>query len=349
MQSAPRLAKQLAVVYTLLAVYGSLYPFTGWHNSGTPLTAFLLAGWPRYITAFDLVTNALAYVPLGFLWVAVWLPRLGAIGAVAVTLCLGGSLSLGLEMLQNLLPSRVPSQLDILCNLAGTFIGALAGARWANTLLDGGRLNALRQRIFHTGALADAGLVLLLLWLLTMLNPDSMLFGNGNLRRLFSVSVLAGYSAELYTRIEAISVASNTLAIGLMVSILAKRPVYVVALLTMTLALFIKGFAYLIMMSGSADFGWLTPGSLHGLSIGLLLWLVANTLPASWQKAFAAWSLLFATTLINLAPENPYLSNAWQTWNPGQFLNFHGLTRLLSEVWPFLALPWLMMVRTDNE
>jgi hypothetical protein len=34
-----------------------------------------------------------------------------------------------------------------------------------------------------------------------------------------------------------------------------------------------------------------------------------------------------------------------QIWNPGQFLNFNGLTRLISSLWPFLALPWLMIYR----
>ena len=57
---------------------------------------------------------------------------------------------------------------------------------------------------------------------------------------------------------------------------------------------------------------------------------------------------LFATVLVNLAPENPYLANTWQTWNPGQFLNFHGLTRLTSALWPFLALPWLMLLRMEK-
>jgi hypothetical protein len=37
-----------------------------------------------------------------------------------------------------------------------------------------------------------------------------------------------------------------------------------------------------------------------------------------------------------------------QVWNPGQFLNFNGLTRLISSLWPFLALPWLMIYRPEK-
>jgi hypothetical protein len=47
--------------------------------------------------------------------------------------------------------------------------------------------------------------------------------------------------------------------------------------------------------------------------------------------------------LVNLAPANPYLTDMLQTWQQGNFLNFNGLTRLASYLWPFLALPWLML------
>ena len=121
----------LAAAYTLLAVYGSLYPFTGWADSGVPLTAFLTAGWPRYWTAFDLATNVAAYLPLGFLWVAALRQRLPVWAAAAAAIVLGAGLSLALETAQNFLPSRVPSNLDLGTNGAGALLGALAGARWA--------------------------------------------------------------------------------------------------------------------------------------------------------------------------------------------------------------------------
>jgi hypothetical protein len=53
--------------------------------------------------------------------------------------------------------------------------------------------------------------------------------------------------------------------------------------------------------------------------------------------------------MVNVAQENPYLLNMLHIWNPGQFLNFNGLTRLICSLWPFLALPWLMIYRPENE
>lgn len=343
------LSLYLAGAYTLLAIYGSLYPFTEWHDSGASLTAFLASGWPRYTTNFDIAGNIAAYLPLGFLWVAALQPRLLPALAMLAALVLGGALSLTLEVAQHFLPSRVPSNLDLACNTIGALAGALAGARWGRTMLDGGRLHALRHRLLHSGTMADAGLLLVLLWLLTQFNPDTLLFGNGGLRELLDIPAPLPYSAESFVRIEAAIVATHALAMALIVTLLARRWRPQLPLSVVGAGLAAKSFAFLLMMSGKAGFAWATPGSLAGLAAGLLLWLLATPLQARWQKALAALSLLFATTLVNIAPENPYLANTFQTWNPGQFLNFHGLTRLASNLWPFLALPWLMLMRTDHE
>jgi VanZ family protein len=339
---ASRLALYLAAAYALLAVYGSLYPFTGWTDSGAPLAAFLTAGWPRYTTAFDIAINVAAYVPMGFLWVAALRPGLGRWLAPPAALAIGTSLSLCLETLQNFLPSRVPSNLDFGGNAIGTLIGTIAGTVWGATLLGGGRLHALRHRVFVAGTMADKGLLLILLWLLTQFNPETLLFGNGDLRELLELDALP-YDADDFARIEAMIVGANTLAMALLVSLLALRrtPVLVV----MAAALIAKSFAFLLIMNGHDGLAWATEGSLAGFGVGMAIWLLASLLPARWRQALATMALLFAAIVVNLAPENPYLENTYQIWNPGQFLNFHGLTRLTSNLWPFLALPWLILLR----
>lgn len=343
------LAGYLAGAYTLLAIYGSLYPFSGWHHSGAPLTAFLAAGWPRYFSAFDVIGNVAAYVPFGFLWATALQPRSRPFVAVLMAASAGAAMSLTLEILQNFLPSRVPSNLDFACNAAGALMGALAGARWGRATLDGGRAHALRHRLFMPGTLADMGLVLIWFWLLTQLHPDTLLFGNGEVRDLFDIPAPLAYSSDSFARIEGVIVATQTLAIGLVVTLLARRSHPGLPLAVAGAGLLTKTFALSLMMSGSAGFAWATPGSLTGLVAGFALWLLALPLQGRWQRALAALSLLLGTTLVNIAPENPYLANTYQVWDPGQFLNFHGLTRLVSNLWPFLALPWLIVMRTDHE
>jgi VanZ family protein len=344
--SASRLPRYLAVAYTLLAVYGSLHPFAGWTDSGAPPLAFLTAGWPRYLTVLDVAVNVLTYVPLGFLWLAALRPALGRWLAPVAAVLIGALLALAMESVQNFLPSRVPSSLDLACNIAGTLIGSVIGAFGSIALVDGGRLHAMRHRLIQDGVWADWGLLLVLLWLLTQFNPEILLFGNGDLHRLIGLPAPLPYSAETFQHIEAAVVAANTAAVGLLVSLLLRRRAQ--ALLVLAAALVAKTVVFLLIMNGKAGLGWATDGSLIGLATGFCACLVALPLAAVWRRALAALLLFLATTLVNLAPENPYLVNTFQTWNPGQFLNFHGLTRLTSDLWPFLALPWLMMRKGET-
>lgn len=348
--TASALPLYVAAAYTLLVIYASLHPFFGWRDSGAPVTDFLYATWPRYWTGFDVFINVLAYMPLGFIWVPTLLPRQGPWRAVLLATLLGACLSLSLETLQNFLPSRVPSAIDIGCNSAGALIGALAGARWGVLLLDGGRLYAMIRRRMGRGAMVDAGLVLLALWLLTQLNPEILLFGNGDLRGLLnSVGLQAPlpYVAGQFPWVEAGVTASNTLALGLLFGCLLRSGRYLFPAALIFTALLVKSFSLMLLMS-TAGLAWATPGSLAGLALGILLWLAAAPLSGRVRQALAALSLMLATALVNLAPENPYYAAILQVWQQGHFLNFNGLTRLTSALWPFLALPWLMLLRQES-
>ncbi len=348
-RSAPtaHLPLYLATAYTLLVIYASLHPFLGWRESGAAVFSYLSAAWPRYWTVFDLVTNALAYIPLGFLWVPAMQPRCGRMLAVVLATLLGVLLSLAMETLQNFLPSRIPSNVDLATNSMGVLLGAIVGGRFGAGLLDGGRLYALNRRLIGDGPIPHVGLVLLGLWLMTQLNPGILLFGNGDLRVILSgVDVLEAlpYAAEHFPWVEASVTASNTLAVGLLCSCLLRERRYELALVLFVVALLLKTLS-LAVLTSIASVTWATTGSLVGLGGGLLLWLFASALPYSTRKAFAALALMLATTLVNLAPENPYLAATLQLWEQGHFLNFNGLTRISSVLWPFLALPWLMLLR----
>jgi hypothetical protein len=63
--------------------------------------------------AFDLATNVIAYLPFGFFCTAAMRRSLSPLSAWIVALVLGSGLSLGLELMQNFLPNRVSSNLDL--------------------------------------------------------------------------------------------------------------------------------------------------------------------------------------------------------------------------------------------
>jgi hypothetical protein len=288
-------------------------------------------------------------VPLGFLWVPVAQPRLGRIVAVLLVTLGCAALSLAMEALQNYLPSRVPSNVDLGCNTLGALLGALAGARWGYQLLGGGGLHDLRMVLFRHGAMGDAGLLVLGLWLMTQLTPETLLFGNGDLRELLDLPTPLDYSAGTFATVEAAIVCGHTLAVALLATRLGRISLRLPVAGLILAALAVKSFVLALSLGAGHGFAWMTSGALAGLVAGMALWLLATWLPGSLQQALAALALLLATVLVNLAPDNPYLANTWQTWNPGQFLNFHGLTKVISSLWPFLALPWLMMLRTERK
>lgn len=344
----PRLRLYAAAGYVLLIAYASLHPLSGWTDTGVAPLDFLESGWPRYYTAFDIATNVLAYLPLGFLLATVWPASLGLVGAVVASLLLGSGLSLGLELVQNFLPTRVPSNLDWGANSLGTLCGALLGMRWGRRILDGDRLAAWRKRVLAQGTGVDFGLVLVAAWLLTQLSLETLLFGSGNLRLMLELPPVQAFEVDLFGRVEAMIAATGMLAAGLVANLLMRRGARLMTAAILMIALLLKTLAYALLMSPELAFSWLTPGSAAGLGAGLVCWWAASWLPAAWQRALAALALLMMAVAVNLAPDNPYIVHTLQTWNPGQFLNFNGLTRVVSVLWPFLALPWLMIQRPEN-
>lgn len=331
--------------YVLLIIYASLYPLTDWHNSGGDPSSFLGAAWPRYYTAFDLTTNLAAYLPFGFLCAAAWRRRLMPLPAWLLTTVLGGALSLTMELLQNYLPNRVPSNLDLACNAAGALLGGWLGALWGARVLDEGRLAGLRRRLMTHGYGGDIGVLLVAAWLMTQLSPEALLFGSGNLRQMLDLPPVQPFRAERFVDLETFIAAAGLLAAGLVISMLLRRHARWLTLGLLLGALLIKTAAHALLMGPAAALGWITPGNSLGIGIGLALWWSASFLSFPPQRAVAALALLLTTVMVNVAPENPYLHNMLQVWNPGQFLNFNGLTRLISSLWPFLALPWLMIYR----
>jgi VanZ family protein len=138
--AATPLARLLLALYVLLTAYATLYPLSGWRDPGVSPFAFLAAGWPKYLTAFDLLANVLAYVPFGLFCAAAVYPALRGGLAVLAATAAGAGLSLGLEAAQSFLPTRIASNLDVVANLAGACAGGVLGARLAPYLLEGSRL-----------------------------------------------------------------------------------------------------------------------------------------------------------------------------------------------------------------
>ena len=349
MQPSP-LTRYLLIAYTLLVVYGSLHPFSGWRNHGIEPFAYLFAPAPRYVTAFDLAANVAAYFPLGFLGVLALFPVLrGAAGVTAAAIA-GVLLSVTLETLQNYLPSRIASNLDVSANAFGALAGAMVATRIAYRLMRDAGLHALRYRVFRPGGHVDLGLVLIALWWVSQLNPETLLFGAGDLRELLRGPTATLHEPAVFMRVEAGVAAANTLAVGLLAAALLNRgqspQLMVIGLLTG--ALLVRTLAFGTLFSPPDMFAWVTPGAAYGVGIGVLLVVIACALPRTATLVLSALALMAATALVNLAPGNPYTAAALAVWRQGHFFNFNGLTRIVSAVWPFCALVYLMLLAGER-
>jgi VanZ family protein len=343
MRESP-LARILFCVFAALTVYASLYPMEGWRDPGVSPFAYLTAPWPRHITRFDIAVNILGYVPYGFLAAAALQPRLR--GAAAFFAATGSALVLTLirEALQSYLPARIASNLDAMCNLLGAALGAAAAVRYAPKLLVEGPFARLRQSAFLPGGVVDLGLALMGLWLFIQLNPTSLLFGAGDLRELVGAREPRGERPEFFITIEALTAAANLTAASLILSSLAARGASLrlqIAFLVGA-ALIVRAAAFAILMRAENVFAWLTHGAQIGLAIGVVVALAAVALPRGLRMILATLLIMAATVLVNLAPPNPYLAVSLKVWQQGHFLNFNGLTRLVSALWPFAALGYLM-------
>lgn len=353
-------AAPLAGLYAALIVYASLSPFTGWGLPNlVPWFGFGHMPWPRYWTAFDVVSNLVGYMPLGALLFGAIVRSGGRTVAAVVLAVLGGAaLSFLLESLQNLLPQRVPSSLDWVLNTGGTVTGMLlALAIHALGGLD--RWQVVRDRWFIDRS--AGGIALLLLWPLGLLFPTPVPFAVGQV--LFKLQELAA-AALAETPWEDWAEGWLTATASLTpLSRASEWLVVVLGLLSPVLVSFTvvpPGWRRVVLVAGAAllgflattlstalNFGpqhaltWLTaptlPGLAFGIAVGMLLWRIP-------RRVAAALGLIALTALVlrvTQAPSDPYYAESLFAWEQGRFIRFHGLAQWVGWLWPYAALIYL--------
>jgi VanZ family protein len=356
---APRaspLARVALLAYIVLLVYGSLSPWTGWRSLGVGPLEFVRAPWPAYVTGFDLTLNVLAYAPLGLLLPLALHPRLRGLPAFATAVGAAAFLSLGIEGLQNYLPARIASNLDVLTNVAGASLGALAATVLAPTLIDGRQVQLARQRWFRPRSAVL--LLLVALWPMAQIHPGPMLFGNGELDRELIAALLdlanrrlPVFDAGQFAAAEVLVTACGMLAAGAALSAATKQdaPRLRLLLLLLAAALGTKAIAYGHEFGPERALAWLTPGAVAGLAIGLLAVTVAATAASAHAAStLSAAALLVLVVAVNAVPPNPYHAHWLAAWQPGRLRDLAAATDWLAQAWPYVtlaALLWALPLR----
>lgn len=358
--SGSPLGQTALLAYVVLLIYGSLTPWQGWRSLGVNPFAFLAAPLPTHVTAFDLTLNVLAYMPLGLLAALAIHPRLRGLSALVAATIFGVLLSVLVETLQNYLPMRIASNLDVLTNAAGTTVGAAAGTLLSPALIDRGRLQQTRQRWLRP----DAGplLLIVLLWPLAQIHPGPMLFGNGELDREWVAWVLqwfggriAAFDAGQFAAAEALVTATSMLAAGAALTAGMKRGAPRTRLLALlfAVALLTKAITYGHEFGPARTMAWLTPGAVSGLLVGALAAIAAASAATPRAPALLAVTALLALIAsVNVVPPNPYHAHWISAWQPGRMRDVAAASDWLAQAWPYVMLAtvlwWLRRARQQE-
>ena len=346
----------LALVYCGLIVYASLYPFANWRDQGIEPWFFLTAPLSKYWTVFDVVSNLLGYMPMGFLLTLSALRTGRSRYALRLAVLAISVLSLLMESLQAYLPNRVPSNLDLILNISGGALGA-ASAWGLEKLGVLQRWNRFRENWFVEDA--RGGLVLLALWPLALLFPTSIPLGLGQVLERMEAKL-----AEL--------LADTPFLDWLPVRDIELQPMWpALEWLCVQLGLLIPCLLGFCIIRSKVKRGWFlawvcflgigTTALSTALSFGpehtwvwfsgpvkaafvstmllssLLLWV-----PCRASAALALLVLGVDLSLINQTPAGPYFEQTLFLWEQGGFIRFHGLAQWLGWLWPFAALVYLM-------
>jgi len=353
----------LALAVICLIVYASLYPFSDWRDQGISPFRFLTAPLPQYWTGFDVGANLLGYAPLGFLLALSALRSRRVSWAVTVAVLACGLLSLAMETLQSYLPVRIPSNVDLLLNTLGAWLGAcFAWALEKTGVVD--RWSRFRARWFAHDS--RGALVLLLLWPVALLFPASVPMGLGQVfERLESALADALVDTpflqwmpvrdmELQPLVpiaELICVALGALIPCLLgycvIRTLWQRAAFSIA----AVAIGIGASALSAALSYGPDhaWAWLDIPVQVGIGLAAVLALLLLAVPRRAAAALALLALAIHLGLLNQAPADPYFAQTLQTWEQGRFIRFHGVVQWLGWLWPYAALLYVLVRLSGRE
>lgn len=344
------LARGCAIAYVVLLVDATLSPWTGWRDRGIGPFDYLIAPWPSYVTFFDVVLNVLGYVPLGLLLVFSLYPRIR--GSVAITgaslVCL--ALSSILEAIQTFFPVRVAAVSDLGANALGGLLGASLGQVLIGPLLERGWLRALRWRWFRRGA--TAGLLICLFWILALVYPDPYAFGSGGLLRDWLRPLLDSWGAALWWQPhprqifvgEALVAFFSVLGAGVVYwsTLRLHAPVIRLVLAFLGISIAVQTLAARLSGIFVQPLVWLTSGTRLGLVMAVIVLVGVGRMQPSWRATLGIVALIATILLATFLPQNPYYVLVGNVWAHPPFLNLHGLTTLVHQIWPFVALLFLV-------
>lgn len=327
-------------VWLVLIAYASLYPFAPLRLPSWDAVAGMFAR-PRYVVASDIVWNVVAYMPLGVL-VRLHLADHGGTRPGARAILFAAAWSFAMETCQLFLPNRVASMYDVASNAIGAALGTAVFIEPFHSTFTR-PLAQLRERWLIGGARGDAGLMLVVLWLLAQLNPALPFFGAGN---LVDSASAADPSAQDASVLPWVAVALSTCGFGLFLSTLVRvgQGSLRATVALLSVALWLKFLGASLALQPGFSGAWVTGGRIAGLVAGLLAFAALRRTPRA-GRIYLGFLMLMAGDLISkIFGAYSSLDDFLRLfrWPHGQLASFATLTRFIHELWPLAALVFLI-------
>lgn len=325
----------LLLLYAVLLVYGSWYPFAWGEPLAPPLT--FLHTLPTYLDKGDVIQNVLVYMPFGLL-VVVWCGRrLPFAAGLLLAAVAGTTLSLGIETVQQYLPPRVPSLVDVAMNFAGSVIGGLIGALVSRRTMPGATLLRLRDEWFRPGPLASTGLIVIALWILSQTTPLVPSLDIAQLRSKLGFLYRTLMAPDWFSWGKLATLWCYQVALGILLSTLlhAGRPFLRIYLL---LTAFVCGWKMLVI--GRV----LSLELLAAVALALPVLMALRRLRPNALAITGVGLLAVGLAIYELLPGEAAVLQSAFNWVPfeGQMNDLSGLENILEFLWPPMAMACLL-------
>lgn len=327
------------ISYTLLIIYGTLFPLTGWNWNQGGLDLLLSLHWPDKLSKTDVIINLIIYIPFGFLLSNVGNNSNHSHVIVIATLA-GATLCTGLEYFQTFLPNRVPSLVDIALNTAGTMFGASFARAIGKDTSFAKKLLQYKKDWFVEQPLTNLALTTVGFWALSQLTPLVPSPDIANLREGLKPVWHVIQDPSIFKPDQLLSYVLNFTALGLLITMF-NRPSQ--PIIGKTIMIFL---AILLLKIPIID-RQLTMEALLGVFIATILFTIMSYFGNRTKAAIAMSLLIFEYNYAGLTTHNNnVLLVSPMNWIPfqPQMGNIFGLVDLTLSIWPFIALACLLLV-----